>query len=79
MSFGVWDALLIAVVSIMGTAIAYLRHPKHKAFVLMLPVPFTLAMLALAPPWPVLLAGLFLLRRKFLPWSCPSAVRPPRH
>jgi hypothetical protein len=45
-----WDIALIAVVSVMGTAVAYLRHPEHKAFVLMLPVPFTLATLALGRP-----------------------------
>jgi len=48
MSF--WDIALILVVSVMGTAVAYLRHPEHKAFVLMLPVPFTLASLALGRP-----------------------------
>lgn len=45
-----WDAALIAVVSLMGTAVAYVRDPEHKAFVLMLPVPFTLATLALGRP-----------------------------
>jgi hypothetical protein len=45
-----WDLLLIVMVSIMGTAVAYVRHPEHKAFVLMLPIPFTLATLALARP-----------------------------
>jgi hypothetical protein len=45
-----WDIALIAVVSVMGTAVAYVRHPEHKAFVLMLPVPFTLAMLSVGRP-----------------------------
>ncbi len=45
-----WDVALIVVVSAMGTAVAYLRHPEHKAFVLMLPVPFTLATLSLGRP-----------------------------
>ncbi|MBF0244464.1 MAG: hypothetical protein HQL31_04245 [Planctomycetes bacterium] len=45
-----WDWTLIAVVSVMGTAVAYLRNPEHKAFVLMLPVPFTLAVLTLDRP-----------------------------
>jgi hypothetical protein len=45
-----WDIALIAVVSIMGTAIAYLRDPEQKAFMLMLPVPFTLAVLAVGRP-----------------------------
>lgn len=34
----------------MGTTVAYVRNPEHKAFVLMLPVPFTLASLALGRP-----------------------------
>lgn len=45
-----WDIALIIVVSVMGTAVAYLRHPEHKAFVLMLPVPFSLATLAVGRP-----------------------------
>ncbi|OPZ30843.1 MAG: hypothetical protein BWZ02_00548 [Lentisphaerae bacterium ADurb.BinA184] len=45
-----WDIALVAAVSVMGTALAYLRSPQHKAFVLMLPVPFTLATLALGRP-----------------------------
>lgn len=34
----------------MGTAVAYLRHPEHKAFVLMLPIPFTMAVLSVGRP-----------------------------
>ncbi len=45
-----WDIALIAAVSIMGTAVAYLRHPERKAFVLMLPIPFSLAFLAVGRP-----------------------------
>jgi hypothetical protein len=45
-----WDMALIAAVSTMGTTVAYLRHPEHKAFVVMLPVPFTLATLAVGRP-----------------------------
>lgn len=48
--FTFWDIALIVVVSVMGTAIAYVRDPEHKAFVLMLPFPFTLATLALGRP-----------------------------
>ena len=46
----VWDIALIAVVSVMGTAVAYLRHAEMKATVLMLPVPFSLAILAVGRP-----------------------------
>lgn len=45
-----WDLTLIVAVSLMGTAVAYLRQPGHKAFVLMLPLPFTLATLAVGAP-----------------------------
>jgi hypothetical protein len=45
-----FEIALIAGVSLMGTAVAYLRNPEHKAFMLMLPVPFTLATLALGRP-----------------------------
>jgi hypothetical protein len=48
--FTSWGLALIAGVSIMGTGVAFLRHPEQKAFVLMLPVPFTLAILALGRP-----------------------------
>lgn len=48
--FTFWDITLIVVVSVMGTAIATVRDPEHKAFVLMLPFPFTLATLALERP-----------------------------
>jgi len=46
----VWDWALIVVVSVMSTAVAYLRNPRHKAFLLLLPVPFTLAALSLGKP-----------------------------
>ncbi len=45
-----WDITLIVAVSIMGTAVAFVRDPENKALVLMLPVPFTLASLALGRP-----------------------------
>ncbi len=45
-----WDIALVVVVSLMGTAVAYLRNPEHKAFVLMLPLPFSLATMAVARP-----------------------------
>lgn len=44
---GPWDAVLIIGVSIQATVLAYLRDPKQKALVLVLPVPFTLATLSL--------------------------------
>ncbi len=43
----VWDGVLLVVVSLMGTALAYLHHPRWKAFILVLPFPFTVACLSL--------------------------------
>lgn len=42
-----WDIMLLVAVSLMGTTLAYLHHPKWKALVLSLPIPFTLANLSL--------------------------------
>ncbi len=50
MSLGLWDVLLIAAVSVQATALAYLHHPKWKALLLSLPIPFTLAILAVGRP-----------------------------
>ncbi|MCC6579223.1 MAG: hypothetical protein IT440_02190 [Phycisphaeraceae bacterium] len=44
--FGWWDVLLVAVVSAMGTCVAYLPTPRHKALILSLPIPFTVATLS---------------------------------
>lgn len=49
-SFGMWDAVLVAVVSAQATAIAYLHQPRWKVVVLSVPLPFTLASLALGKP-----------------------------
>jgi hypothetical protein len=46
-AFTAWDYVLLMVVSMMGTALAYLHNPKWKAFVLALPIPFTVACLSL--------------------------------
>ncbi len=45
--FTAWDWGLLIVVAAMSTAIAWIRHPAWKAFVLALPFPFTLATLSL--------------------------------
>ena len=45
-----WDIALIVGVSVMGTCVAYLRNPQHKAFMLMLPIPFSFATLSLGRP-----------------------------
>lgn len=45
-----WDIMLIVVVSTQATVLAYLRRPQLKAFLLCLPIPFTLATLSLGRP-----------------------------
>lgn len=42
----IYDILLIVAVSLMGTVLAYLHHPKWKAMMLTLPIPFSLAFLS---------------------------------
>jgi hypothetical protein len=48
--FGTWDLILLAVVSLQATLLAYLPHPKWKALIMTLPIPFTLASLAVGAP-----------------------------
>lgn len=50
MHVGLWDGVLLVVVTLMGTALAYLHQPRFKAFVLMLPLPFSIANLSLGTP-----------------------------
>lgn len=45
-----WDCVLIAVVSLQATVLAYLYQPKWKAFALTLPIPFTVACLSVGRP-----------------------------
>ncbi len=47
---GLWDILLLVVVALMSTAVAYLHHPKWKALVLSMPIPFSMAAMALGAP-----------------------------
>lgn len=57
-----WDILLIVAVGLQGTILAYLPSPRWKAFIITLPVPFTLATLAVGQPVGATnLAGLLLL------------------
>ncbi len=50
MSFGPWDAALLLLVSAQATALAYVRASGPRAFITALPVPFTLAVLAVGRP-----------------------------
>jgi hypothetical protein len=43
-----WDLALLVVVTVLGTVLAYITDPKWKAFLLGLPLPFTVANLSLA-------------------------------
>ena len=45
--FSAWDIILIVAVSVQATVMAYLPLPRLKAFAYVLPVPFTIASLAL--------------------------------
>jgi hypothetical protein len=45
-----YDILLVIVVSIQAVSLAYMRQPRWKAFLLSLPVPFTLMTLAIGSP-----------------------------
>jgi hypothetical protein len=70
MPLSLWDILLIAAVGIQGTVLAYLPSPRWKAFLITLPVPFTLATLAIGEPVNsanlaglVLMLGFYLLLR----------------
>ncbi len=45
-----WDVVLIVFVSLQATLLAYLPAPKWKAFIFSLPIPFTLATMALGRP-----------------------------
>ncbi|MHB1356930.1 MAG: hypothetical protein ACYCZF_13260 [Anaerolineae bacterium] len=47
---GTWDIILIIAVSVMGTALAYVRAARWKALFISLPIPFTISTLALGQP-----------------------------
>ena len=47
MTITLWDILLLIAISILTTLVAYLNHPRWKALMLSLPIPFTLVFLSL--------------------------------
>lgn len=49
-SFTGWDVALIVVVAAHATFLAYLHYPRAKALLYCIPIPFTLATLALGAP-----------------------------
>lgn len=48
--FEFWDWMLLLAVALQSSAIAYLYHPKWKALIISLPVPFTMAALSVGQP-----------------------------
>ena len=46
MTFDVWDLVLLIVVSGLTLGVAYVPDPRHKAFIMSLPLPSTAATLA---------------------------------
>ena len=48
--FGAWDVALLVIVTAQAGAIAYLHQPRWKVLAMSLPLPFTLASLALGKP-----------------------------
>lgn len=47
---GFWDVMLVVAVSVQATTLAYMYDPRWKAFLLSLPIPFTIASLAVGRP-----------------------------
>lgn len=50
LTLSIWDLVLLLVVTAMGTLMAYIPSPRWKAFLLSLPVPFTIANFSLGIP-----------------------------
>lgn len=48
--FEFWDWMLLLTVALQSSAIAYLYHPKWKALIISLPIPFTMAALSVGQP-----------------------------
>lgn len=49
-AISLWDLVLFFTLSSLGLATAYLQHPRMKAFILMLPLPFSIAILSIGKP-----------------------------
>ena len=61
-SLNPWDVVLVVAISVQATVLAYLQQPRWKAFMLSLPIPFTLMTLAAGRPIDATnVLGLFLL------------------
>jgi len=49
-NLGLYDVLLMTVIVLMILGVAYLKHPRWKAFIMLLPFPSTLATLSIGKP-----------------------------
>lgn len=49
-ALNLWDYLLAIAVTAMAVPLAYLHHPRWKAWIMTLPIPFTIATLAVGQP-----------------------------
>ena len=47
---GLWDVALALAVTVQATVLVYKYHRRWKAFILMLPIPFTIATMAVGRP-----------------------------
>lgn len=74
-----WDWAFIFTSATMGTVVAYLRHPEHKTWPLMLPLPFTVATLAVGRPVDStnVVALLVMLAYVFAVWGLRTVARWP--
>ena len=74
--FEFWDWMLLLSVTAQSACIAYLYHPKWKALMISLPVPFTMAALAVGQPinatnvaglalWFIFMHGVRILRQNY--------------
>jgi hypothetical protein len=73
--FSIWDLGLVLAAAAQATALAYTFHPRWKAFLMILPIPFTFVVLSLGLPvgagnvlglglWAVYLYGVYLLHAR---------------
>ncbi|MBN1553740.1 MAG: hypothetical protein JXA11_03275 [Phycisphaerae bacterium] len=86
--FSFWDVGLAVGVSVQATVLAYLYHPRWKAFVMVLPIPFTFLFLSVGLPvdatnvlglglWALYLYGVYLLHARLgvgIVWSIGAAL-----
>ena len=50
LNIGIWDVAWVIVVATQATLTAYVTHPQSKALLITIPLPFSVAFLALGQP-----------------------------